>query len=355
MSGNEQRTEQPTQQRLKKARDEGRFAVSREFVAGVQFLAFVSLLTNWSEQWFRQALVGMKSMLLLAFQMDVTSAALYGLVWQCTTPISRAFFAGGSVLVGAVLLTQMAVSGFGFATAKLAPSFDRANPLSQIKQLPARNGRAFLEALVLLPVLLGVSWAIISARFEDYLRLPLLSAQGGVVFVGDSITSLLWKAAGIFLTWGAIDLFRQRQRFGDELKMTKHEVREESKQNEGNPEIKMKIRRMRRDLLRRRMMSEVATATAVIVNPTHFAVALRYDIRGSSAPKVVAKGKNFLALRIRERALSNQVPVIENPPLAQALYKYVEVGQEIPASLYRAVAEVLAYVFKLMRGGPLSP
>lgn len=352
MSDRDQRTEQPTQQRLRKSREEGRFAVSREFVAGVQFLVFVSLLTSWSARWFQQVLRGMKSMLVAAFQSEVTSARLFGLALQSAAPIAFAFFGAGSLIVAAVLMAQMTVSGFGFATAKLAPDLGRANPLTNIKEIPSRNRRAFFEAILLLPVFLSICWAIISPRLEDYLRLPLMSTASGVALVGDSIASLLWKAASVFLIWGAVDLFRQRQRFQDGLKMTKQEVREESKQNEGNPEIKMKIRRMRRELLRRRMMSEVPTATAVIVNPTHFAVALRYDMQGTSAPKVVAKGKNFLALRIREKALSFHVPVIENPPLAQALYKHVEVGQEIPANLYRAVAEVLAYVFRLMRGGP---
>jgi flagellar biosynthetic protein FlhB len=124
----------------------------------------------------------------------------------------------------------------------------------------------------------------------------------------------------------------------------------EHKDLEGNPQIKMKIRRLRRDQARRQMMKEVPNATAVVVNPTHFAVAIRYKLDSVTAPTVVAKGKNYLALRIRQKALENQVPIVENPPLAQALYKSVEVGQEIPPHLYRAVAEILAYIFKLMNG-----
>jgi flagellar biosynthetic protein FlhB len=351
MADRDQRTEQPTQQRVRKSRDEGRFAVSREFVAGVQFLVFVSLMASWSEHWFQQSLRGMRSMILDAFRSDVTSAGLVALALKPATPISIAFFGTGSLVMGVVLMSQLTVSGFGFATAKLVPDLNRASPLSNLKELPSRNRRAFLEAVLLLPVFLGICWAIISAQIEDYLRLPLMPSAAAAGLVGASISELLWKAASVFLVWGAIDLFRQRKRFQSDLKMTKQEVRDESRQNEGNPEIKMKIRRLRRELLRRRMMAEVPTATAVIVNPTHFAVALRYDLHGASAPRVVAKGKNFLALRIREKAISHQVPVIENPPLAQALYKHVEVGQEIPSDLYRAVAEVLAYVFRLMRGG----
>jgi flagellar biosynthetic protein FlhB len=130
--------------------------------------------------------------------------------------------------------------------------------------------------------------------------------------------------------------------------MTKQEVREELKETDGNPQIKSRVRRIQRDLARRNMMQEIPKAAAVVVNPTHFAVALRYDAESMAAPKVVAKGKNYLALRIRQIAIEHNVPIVENQPLAQALYKSVEVGQEIPAHLYRAVAEILAYIYKLM-------
>jgi flagellar biosynthetic protein FlhB len=147
---------------------------------------------------------------------------------------------------------------------------------------------------------------------------------------------------------GGLDFLRVYRRHYKSLRMSKQEVREELKETEGNPQIKSRIRRIQRDLARRNMMKEVPKATAVVVNPTHFAVAIRYHVESMAAPMVVAKGKNYLALRIRQRAVENHVPIIENPPLAQALYKSAEVGQEIPMHLYRAVAEVLAYIFKLM-------
>ena len=156
-----------------------------------------------------------------------------------------------------------------------------------------------------------------------------------------------------FLVFGAVDMFRQHRRYLKDLRMSKQEIRDEHKEVEGNQQVKARIRRLQRDVLRRRMMQEVPKATAVIVNPTHFAVALKYDLDSMAAPRVVAKGKNYLALRIREKAIANEVPIIENPPLAQALYKSVEVGQEIPPHLYRAVAEILAYIYRLMNGrGP---
>jgi flagellar biosynthetic protein FlhB len=132
--------------------------------------------------------------------------------------------------------------------------------------------------------------------------------------------------------------------------MSKQELKEESKDMEGSPQIKAKVRRLQMAMRRRHMLKDVPTATAVIVNPTHYAVAIRYEMASMPAPVVVAKGKNYMAARIRKIAIENQVPIIENPPLAQALYKAAEVGQEIPTHLYRAVAEILAYVYKLMKG-----
>ena len=165
-----------------------------------------------------------------------------------------------------------------------------------------------------------------------------------------TIETLLWRAAGLFLLVGFIDLVWQRHRYTNQLKMSKQEIQDESKETDGNPQMKMRIRRLQRGMLRRQMMKEVPKATAVIVNPTHYAVAIKYSVESSGAPKVVAKGKNYVAARIRKLAIENQVPIVENPPLAQALYKSVEVGQEIPSHLYRAVAEILAYIYRLMGG-----
>jgi flagellar biosynthetic protein FlhB len=165
-----------------------------------------------------------------------------------------------------------------------------------------------------------------------------------------SIDSLLWKAGALFLLFGVVDLIRATSRYSNDLKMSKQEIRDEMKDIEGNPLMKNRLRRIRRDMARRNMMKEIPGATAVIVNPTHYAVVLKYDKETSSAPRVVAKGKNYLALRIRQRALDNGVPLIENPPLAQSLYKAVDIGHEIPVELYKAVAEILAYIYRITNG-----
>ena len=164
-----------------------------------------------------------------------------------------------------------------------------------------------------------------------------------------ALSGLLWKCAWIAGVLGILQFVREMRRHTKGLRMSKQEIRDESKETEGNPQIKARIRRIQRDLARRQMMKEVPTATAIVVNPTHYAVAIRYEMSGAGAPRVVAKGKNYLARRIREIAMVHEVPIVENRPLAQALYKHVDVGQEIPAHLYRAVAEILAYIYRLMK------
>lgn len=182
------------------------------------------------------------------------------------------------------------------------------------------------------------------------MSLPLMPYWQGAAVAGRAASELLWKAAFVFVAIGLLDYYRQRKRWMAEMRMTRQEVREEHKEVEGNPLIRMRIRRLQRELRRRRMMQQVPKATAVIVNPTHYAVAIRYQMGSPGAPRVVAKGKNWLARRIREIAVRHQVPVVENAPLAQALYASAEVGQEIPVHLYQAVAEILAYIYRLMRG-----
>ena len=192
-------------------------------------------------------------------------------------------------------------------------------------------------------------YAIARDKLEAFLALDAKCGERLRIY-RRHVVELFWKAAGVFVVVGLVDLFRQLRKHKSELRMSKQEIREEMKDAEGNPQMKARIRRLQRDRVRRQMMKEVPKATAVIVNPTHFAVAIRYNMDSMAAPLVVAKGRNYLALRIRQKAIDHQVPIIENPPLAQALFKSVEVGQEIPPHLYRAVAEILAYIFKLMNG-----
>jgi flagellar biosynthetic protein FlhB len=346
----DQKTEQPTQRRLDKARKEGRFPISREFVSACQFIVFVCLIQVYGGEWFRSSRTNLRAALAAGFRPDLTLTSVVNLFWTLAKANLIPLLMAGLGLCATVIAAQLFTTGLGISLNKLAPDVARLNPLSKIKQLPQQNLPAFVQALLLLPVFTIAVWAIVSENLVAFAKLPLTATYSGAQKVADSLLALLWRAAFVFAVFGIVDLFRQRRRHASELRMTKQEIRDEMKETDGNPLIKQRIRRIQRDLARRTMMREVPKATAVIVNPTHYSVAIRYAVDSPGAPVVLAKGKNYLARRIREIALEHNVPIVENQPLAQALYKSVDVGQEIPAHLYRAVAEILAYIFKLMNG-----
>jgi flagellar biosynthetic protein FlhB len=345
--GDSGRTEKPTPRRLQKAREDGRFPTSREFVSAVQFVTFIALLGAYGEECIASLENIMRTMLAGAFRGELTAARLEGELHAAVMANLRAFGVVAFALVAVTLAAQLAVTQGGIALKHLMPDFNRLNPLGKLRSLPRQNIPAFVQGLVLLPVFAITVWLIVSPHWNEFLLLPLATVEAGAAHVGEAVSSLVWKAAFVFLLLGSIDLFRQRRTYIADLRMSMQDIRDEHKELEGNPQIKMRIRRLQRDLLRRNMMKQIPNATAVVTNPTHYAVALRYEVESAGAPTVLAKGKNYLALRIKQRAIDHNIPIVENPPLAQALYKSVGVGQEIPPNLYTAVAEILAYIFRL--------
>lgn len=352
MAGLGDRTEQPTPQRLKKAREEGRFAVSREMSAALQFSA-AALAFNWFSSssltqvvnWLRGALISaLDSSVPPSLQIQFRLFEAVSLVVPALLIVSFA-----PLLFGQMLQTQG-----GIAASQLRPQYSRLLNLQKLTSLPSQNGSSVAQAFLLSALTAVMIKLELWDRRDEVAAIAFLDLPRGLAGVCDLLGGILSKLALAVMSWGLIDYVISKRRFMKQLRMTKQEIREEWRQNEGSPEVKSRIRRLRRDLLRRRMMSEVPKASVVVTNPTHFAVALRYDMATMTAPQVVAKGKNYLALRIREKALQHLVPVVENKPLAQALYRDVAVGQEIPPQLYRAAAEILAYVRKMSSHGGLS-
>lgn len=343
----DQKTEKPTKKRLLKAREEGRAPVTRHFIAGIQFCVLVGLFNAKGETWLNYAVVTFRGEMRRAFAADVTPSELlhvFGVLLEaCLVPI---LMTGGLLLLVSFGI-HLAVTRMQFSVKKLTPDPERLNPLNRIKQLPRQNLVATVQSLILLPVFAGAIYAAAANQAERFIVLPMANVRTGLFTITSQMQSLLWKAAAIFVVFGCAELLRETRRYSAELRMSKQEIKDESKETDGNPLIKARLRTLRRDQARKRMMQAIPTATAVIVNPTHFAVAIKYDPLMMAAPLVVAKGKNYLALRIRQKAIDHQVPLIENPPLARALYKSVDVGQEIPVHLYRVVAEILAYIFRL--------
>lgn len=350
MADKSQRTEQPTPRRVDKARREGQFASSRELIGAVQFVAFVAALDHWGGTWVERTRHTVRALMARAFEGRPEAAGLPGLwrdvIWSSMWPLAVA----GAALVVLSLGAQLAMTRMGFSLKRLAPDFKRLNPASRLGETFRQNRWALVRALVLLPLASLAIYCVARDNFAGYLRMPLSGPAQGIRLLADSLMGLLWKASAVFLALGLVDMMRQKRRYTADLRMSRHEIREEAKELEGNPHVKLRIRRLQRELVRRQMLKQVKTATAVIVNPTHYAVALRYSMEAMSAPVVVAKGRDYLARRIREIAVEHQVPLVENPPLARALYESVKVGQEIPVHLYRAVAEILAYIYRLMHG-----
>jgi flagellar biosynthetic protein FlhB len=240
----------------------------------------------------------------------------------------------------------LAQGGFVFAPESLAFKFERLSPATRLKQLisPAALS-TILKSLLPFTAIAWIGVAAIRSHWEQILGSSYVDARSFPSLLGSILVEILWKSGLVFVLWAGVDyMFLWWKNEGD-LKMSRQEMRDELKQTEGSPETKARFRKIQRQMRRRQMLKATEKATVVITNPTHYAVALRYE-SDMAAPIVVAKGLDFAAAKIKEVAWKFDIPVMENRPLAQALYKTVEVGDPIPSALYHAVAEILVLVFK---------
>jgi flagellar biosynthetic protein FlhB len=342
------RTEAPTPRRREEVRAQGRVVVSMELATGLLLLVAVGVL------WFGSR--GMGTDLLQTVRSGILCSSVRELGQQQTRDLLAHLLMRGMQLLQALFGLLVVVSfgvmvaqaGFRVLPALAAPNWERVNPaagLGRMFSLPAllRGGAATAKValtLVLASILMKGRFSRLAAFNQQ--GLPDTTAQ-----TWDMVLILILTVAVAFTLVGAVDYVLQRLRFEASLRMTREELKEEIKREEGDPHIKIRIRKLARELSQRRMMRDVPRATVVVTNPTHLAIALRYDKVALGAPRVVAKGAGYVARRIVETARRHGVPVVERKPVAQALYKAVQVGQEIPAALYQAIAEVLAYVYRL--------
>jgi flagellar biosynthetic protein FlhB len=340
-----QKTEQPTQKRLRKAREDGQFATSNELIGAIQFLAAVAFL-GASTAWFHGLAETFRRLLQEAFRPSFGVNDLWNAQWIVARDVLAPLGAAGLALAAVTLGAQLAITQFGFSAKRLAPNFKKLNPAEKLKQLPRENLFAAIQVTVVILVSLAVLVMLARSIAPELYLLPLTPLPDALRQVLQVLMDLLWKAAMLLAVFGAIDYYRKKRKHDADLKMSKEEIRQEFKEAEGDPFIKQRVRSLQRAMRQRKMIQEIPSATVVVVNPTHYAIAIRYQLSSASAPMVVAKGRNLLALRIRRIAAEHGVPIYENPPLARAMYDAVGVGGEIPAHLYRAVAEVLAFVFR---------
>jgi flagellar biosynthesis protein FlhB len=344
-----QKTEKPTQGRLRKARQEGRFASSRDLVASAHFVVALAIAAVMGGELVSSVVAITVGLFRRAFSPRQLGPGDVVQIFHSIllNPLQLLFEQGALVLL-ITLLVQLLATGFGFSFKQLIPSLEKFNPASRLRQMPFQNLFATGKALLLLPIIGLVVYAEIAHQLPELANLATAPLGSGLAQASAMIRNLFWRLGAALLLLGAVDFVRQRQRFQSELRMSKQEVKDELKESEGNPQMKLRIRRLQREAARRSMLKAVPKATAVIVNPTHYAVALHYEMNAKAVPSVVAKGKNYLAQLIRQKAAAHDIPLIENQPLAQALYQAVEVGQEIPPHFYRAVAEVLAYIYRTL-------
>jgi flagellar biosynthetic protein FlhB len=348
-----ERTEQATPRRREEARKRG------DIPRSVEVNAAISLLTGWIVLFVFGAVMVERMMGIMRWQFttldrsDMTFSDLRSMTNDLGMEIFRILLPLVGLLMIAGFVTGLGQAGFQVSLAGLKPQPQRLNPAAGIKRLFGLTGLGNLaKSLVKLAIVGGATWIVLSDRimqFGTYVGSDYQLTMNALV---DTAWRLGIAVGGIFFVLAFVDYVLTRWNYSRRLKMTRQEVREELKQSEGNPEIRAARRRQQRAMLRNRMIAAVPTADIVITNPLEFAVAIRYDPERNAAPVVVAKGRRLLADRIRELARLHEIPIVPNPPLARALYQSVEVGWEIPADLYAAVADVLAYIYSLRTGQP---
>ncbi|VBB08079.1 type iii secretion system substrate exporter [Lucifera butyrica] len=346
---NGEKTEEPTSKRKNEAREKGQVAKSSEINATFIILTAFLVLKIAGGYIYENLTAYMGYMFSQLAVHDFSNEGLQTLFLQFALVFVKAVFPVMiTILVIAVAINVLQV-GFVFSTEGLMPDLGRINPLNGFQRLFSK--RSLVELVKSLFKVLIIGYFIYSFIYKEIGQLAALINFG----LRDSLSTmaaltldLVFQIGAVMIVLSALDYFYQWWENKQSLKMSKEEVKEEFKQTEGNPQIKGKIKERQRALAMRRMMQEVPKADVIVTNPTHFAVALKYE-KKMTAPMVIAKGQDFLAVRIKEIGREHRVIVVENKPLARALYASTEVGEVIPAELYQAVAEVLAYVYKLKR------
>ncbi|TWT44305.1 Flagellar biosynthetic protein FlhB [Phycisphaerae bacterium RAS1] len=340
-----EKTEQPTARRLQEAREEGRVARSVDLSGAVAILAGIVLLRMLGPGMLDR-FFGLTHT--LGDAGDPTAGDLG--VWLVRSARVAAEILG-PFLAGVILITisgTVAQSGLLLSTKKLAPKLDVLNPVNGLKRLVSSDSVVRLgQGLAKMLLVAWVAYVTIRDRFGDVLTCGAIGTDAILMRSAELLYTLMLRLALVMLVLGIVDYFWQRKKLNKSLMMTKQEVRDELKRMEGDPMIRQRRRALQQKLALQRINRDVPRADVVVTNPTEFAVALKYDQATMAAPRVVAKGTDFLAARIRQVAQQSGVPVVQRPPLARALYAAVEVGHEVPAGYYRAVAEVLAYVYRL--------
>ncbi|MEI8153402.1 MAG: flagellar biosynthesis protein FlhB [Hyphomicrobiales bacterium] len=345
------KTEKPSQKRLKEAKERGQVARSRDLASSAALVAgtiamgwlgprMLHTLTERLAQGLR--FVGDNA------KADMAADTMASLVWSDGATFALVVGPLALTAAGVAVFAQVSQHGLVFAKDALAIKFDRLSPSNGIKRLGwSQAGFELIRSTFAVTVIAVIGYQAVVALVGDAHLLAGMAPGQSAATAWDHVGKFLWRSGIAMATLGILDYGMQRYKLMSQLKMTKQEVKDESKLMEGNPEIKNRVRRVQFEMSRRRMLASVKTASVVITNPTHYAVALEYRRGEMAAPRVVAKGADAMALKIRAAAREHNVPIMENPPLARALHANAEVGDFIPPDLFGAVAEVLAYLIRI--------
>lgn len=343
----QEKTEPATHKKRQEARKKGQVAQSREIPSVLVLLSSLSVF-YFAGGWMFQQLIEITHSVFLqmpGWRPDIEDA--HALFWQLGLKVALLLAPLLGVVAIAGLVGNVAQSGFLVVEDFLVPKFDKLNPFSGIKRIFSVRGLVeLLKSLLKLVIIGGVSYAILKGEMDAIPALIDLNVPMIIAFLGRVALKMGFFTSLVLVVLAAMDYLFQCWKHERDLRMTKQEVKDEHKQREGDPAVRSRIRSVQRDMALRRMMQSVPDATVIITNPTHLAVAVKFE-RGMHAPMVVAKGADQVAARIRGIAEDNDIPVIEQKPLARRLYSDVEIGQYIPVELYQVVAEVLAYVYRL--------
>ena len=345
-----EKTEPATPRRREEVRKKGQVAKSTDLNSAIVLLAAIIALYFLTPNLMRAMTNFTRFYLEDAPNIQVDVNSLQVLLIRAVLQVSGFFTPFIVIILTAALLANVVQVGFNLSGYPLMPRIEKLSPVAGFRRM--FSARSFIELAksILKVIIVGyIAYITIRGEFDRLLGLMDVDVWGGWAIMGKVSFTLGMRIAIAFLVLGLADYAFQLYQFEQDIKMTKEEVRQEIKDFEGDPLVRARIRRIRRQMAISRMMAEVPRAHVVVTNPTFLAVALRYEMEKMQAPVVVAKGARLMAERIREIAVSNGVPIVENAPLAQMLYKSVEIGSQIPEHLYRAVAEVLAYVYQIDR------
>lgn len=346
-----EKTEEPTAKKLSEARKKGQVARSTDAVTAILFLMFFYILNivfkYLGERFlsnFRSIYGKINETVNDEFTLQIACSYLGGTLQSVI--ITAAPFLIVTMIVAVVVNLVQVKWKVSFDPMK--PKFDKFNPVSGMKRLFSKDKLVeLLKSVAKIAAIIYVVYSYLKDKWAVVMNMYDYSLLQALALIGDLVIDIGLRISMLFIVIAAVDVFYQKWKFHEDMKMTKQEVKDEYKNSEGDPKVKSKQRARMQEASRRRMMQEVPNADVVITNPTHLAVAIRYDKLTHEAPVVVAKGADYLAMRIKDVAISSQVEIVENKPLARMLYHNVELGAEIPPELYQMVAEVLAYVYNL--------